>query len=247
MAKVNATGRSMSDPHVRLFARMTNTPAWLHLSGNAIKLLLHVAAYDNGQNNGAIFMSVRRASEGTGLDRKTVMRGFVELQEKGFLRQVTPGSFKIKRSPAAQWRLTWKTAPPLSMGPTNDYRVWREKKRGGNNSQERGENLHHVTGDQAPTGGETPPDDELDPQKTAKPDLGKKGTQIIATTGASPLRGCIADWWVSATGKQRVALASKAGVSPGELKAFVANDIDLDIGKQVALRTAIAGPTGKVA
>lgn len=129
MAKANATGRSSNDKHVRLYDWLTASEAWSELSGNAVKLLIYIATFDNGSNNGELFMSERHAADGINVSKKTAHRLLVELQEKGFLVQTAPGSFRTKRSPAAQWRLTFKPWPSRSKGPTNEWRNWRASKK----------------------------------------------------------------------------------------------------------------------
>lgn len=183
VAKVDATGRTKKkdDHHVRLYSWMTGTEAWKALSGNAIKLLVYIATFDKGDNNGELFMSERKAAAGTGFDRKTVRKLFRELEEKGFISCTAAGSFKAKRSPAAQWRLTWKSWPARSQGPTHDYRRWqpREKCRGEKFPITGGE-IPHANGKDRSTGGETPPVAEAELQISANPDWGETGPQSLA-------------------------------------------------------------------
>lgn len=241
-------GRSMSDPHVRLFAWMTNSEAWKALSGNAIKVILHIASYDDGKNNGEIFMSERHAAQGTGLDKKTVRRALVEAQEKGFLVKTGSGCFKAKRSPAATWRLTWKSSPPLSMAATNDWRKWKpgEKSRGENFPTTGGE-IPPSLAESTPDGGEIPPMPDQNPQFCVNQDGGEKGAQIIATAAVSAIRSTISEWWRMARPKERAALAKSHDLTVGELLAFVIGDGEIAFPKLVAVRASIAGPIGRAA
>lgn len=184
MAKVDATGRTKrkDDHHVRLYTWLTSSDAWRHCSGNAIKLLVFIASFDFGDNNGRINMSERRAAEGVHVDRKTVRKLFRELQEKGFLVCTSGGSFKAKRSPAAEWRLTWKAWPDRSQGPSNEYRRWRpsKKSRGEKFPISGGEIPHHQP-EPSSDGGESPPLNGHESQKSAKPDLGIFPPLTLAT------------------------------------------------------------------
>jgi hypothetical protein len=113
------------DRHVRLYAWLTNSPAWKDLSGNAVKLLVYLASFETGTNNGDLFMSERMAADGIGVSKRTAHRLFDELEEHGFIRATAKGYFSIKRGPATQWRLTWQSWPAASQGPTNEWRAWK--------------------------------------------------------------------------------------------------------------------------
>lgn len=144
MGKIDATGRTKrkDDHHVRLYSWLTRSDAWRNCSGNAVKLLIFIATFDFGDNNGRINMSERRAAEGIRVDRKTVRKLLRELQDKGFIACTSGGSFNAKRSPAAEWRLTWRSWPDRSQGPTHEYRRWQPTKNlGGKNSRITGEKL----------------------------------------------------------------------------------------------------------
>ncbi|MCH8617477.1 hypothetical protein LZ016_15370 [Sphingomonas sp. SM33] len=135
-------GRSAKkdDHHVRVYRWLQDSEAWAHASGNEIKALLYIAKFDFGDNNGRINMSERRLAEGIRVDRKTARKALRGLQEKGFLECTSPGSFRAKRSPAAEWRLTWKSWPDRSRAATHEYRRWRspEKTSGGETPRQRG-------------------------------------------------------------------------------------------------------------
>lgn len=116
--------RAAEKRHIRVYHDMTGTLAWEHLSGNAIKVLLHLVRFDNGELNGKLFYSDRTAAEGTGLSRNTCRRALAELVEKGFLAVVEKGHFDRKVRHATVYRYTWQAAPGVC-GPTHDYRKWR--------------------------------------------------------------------------------------------------------------------------
>jgi hypothetical protein len=62
--RVNATGRSIgSGHHVRFYRWELDSPAYRSLSIGARALLVELKALYMGSNNGALFLSVRRAAE----------------------------------------------------------------------------------------------------------------------------------------------------------------------------------------
>jgi hypothetical protein len=127
VGKINAKGRSRESRHVRLYGFMTSSAAWLDLSGNAVKLLIHLATFENGTNNGLIFLSERMAAEGIGVSKRTAGKLFDELERHGLIAPTAKGYFKVKRGPATQWRLTWLTW--AGKAPTNEWRAWQPEKK----------------------------------------------------------------------------------------------------------------------
>ncbi|MBN8844310.1 MAG: winged helix-turn-helix domain-containing protein [Sphingomonadales bacterium] len=111
--------------HMRLYKTMTDSLAWQHLSGNAMKVLLALVARDDGKRNGKIGFSCREASGVTGLSSRTCWRCFAELQEKGFIVCTQAGGFSRKVSHAALWRYTWAAWPEGRKGPTRDFEKWK--------------------------------------------------------------------------------------------------------------------------
>ena len=125
MSKANQKGRSTAEArHTRLPHNMTGSPAWLDLSGAAVKLLIALQRLDRGGDNGALFMSARKASDETGLSRNTVQKAFRELEEHGFIAAVDRGHFQVKGGPATSWRLTFVATPAQSRPPTHDWLRW---------------------------------------------------------------------------------------------------------------------------
>lgn len=117
--------RKKEPPHIRLYHSIMDCPAWYHLTGNSVKLLMHLVRLDNGKRNGQIAYSTRRAAEETGMSEKTCRRCLVELQEKGFIRCTQKGAFSLKVQHASEWRYTWAAWPEGKMGPTRDFEKWR--------------------------------------------------------------------------------------------------------------------------
>ena len=153
--------------HIRVYHSMMDTPAWLDLSGNAVKLLLKLSALNNGRNNGEIFLSCRNAAEQIGVGKKCAVRLFHELEEHGFIEATERGYFSVKQGPATSWRLTWQ--PTYSgRAPTNDYRNW-SKKDGGQNDSHMGVKMTPISTKPAAMGVKMTPRDNANPpfSKTA--------------------------------------------------------------------------------
>lgn len=117
------------DRHVRLFNFMTDSAAWLDLSGNAVKLICHLSKFENGSNNGDLFLSEREAATGIGVSKRTAGKLFDELESHGFIAATAKGHFVVKHGPATQWRLTWLPCPATKQGPTNEWRNWKPEEK----------------------------------------------------------------------------------------------------------------------
>jgi hypothetical protein len=61
------------------------------------------------------------------------------------------------------------------------------------------------------------------------------------------MRVSIGEWWRLAKPKERIGLAKRHKIEIGDLGKFIAGQSDLPIQKAIALRTAVAGPTGQAA
>jgi hypothetical protein len=107
---------------------MMDTPAWIDLTGPAVKLHLHLIRLSLGQDNGSMYCSERGAAKAIGVSRNTASRAFVELVEHGFLAEVDKGYFKIKTKTATTWRLTHLPIAGRS-APTHDYKNWRPEQK----------------------------------------------------------------------------------------------------------------------
>jgi hypothetical protein len=123
-------GRSDRGHFVMITFPMKESAAWLALSGNAIKLWIHLVYLSKGANGfgdkkgDELFLSARQAAEAVGVTRNTALRCFEELIGHGFLRQMSKGSFDVKGR-ASTWRLTHQEYPQANLGPTNEWRDWR--------------------------------------------------------------------------------------------------------------------------
>lgn len=182
--RINAKGRSRDSSHVRLFHFMTGSAAWADLSGNAVKLLVHLARFETGANNGELFLSERMAAEGIGVAKRTAAKLFDELEDHGFIAPTAKGYFSTQRA-ATQWRLTW--VPWAGKAATNEWRSWRPKEKS------RGQLLHVPGAEIAPettvrrtTGAEIAPVEAVAAQASGA----KIDPQSIAIVRDRPAQSC---------------------------------------------------------
>lgn len=120
--------RSPDDWFIQIYKTMLDEPAWKALRGSSVKLLLCLKSYYNGSNNGQVFLSVDKAAADTGLSRGAVVRGFADLQDKGFLRMVKEGTrVGDGQGEATVWMLTDAGAPALGIDRApRDYKAWQK-------------------------------------------------------------------------------------------------------------------------
>lgn len=109
---------------------MLKSEAWMATTTQARAVLIELHLRFNGFNNGRIALSVRDAAEACRISKNTVTRALRELQEKGFVRLMTAGSFNLKVPHAAEWCLT--EHPNSAAGErlsTMDFMKWRAPKK----------------------------------------------------------------------------------------------------------------------
>lgn len=119
--------RKREKKHVRSYKDQIDTDAWRGLSGSAVKVLLAMGLFENGDNNGEIFFSDRTGAELTGMSRHTVRRGLNELMETGFVYCSERGGFSRKIRHAATYGFTWLAGPKGSehRAPSHAYKKWK--------------------------------------------------------------------------------------------------------------------------
>jgi hypothetical protein len=124
--RVDAKGRSIGDArHVRLYRWELESPAYRSLSVGARALLVELKSLYNGDNNGALFLSVRRAAARMNCSKTFAAKMFAELQDRGFIRLKQPGGFNVKSGDgrATTWVLNeYAYAEALA---TKDFMRWR--------------------------------------------------------------------------------------------------------------------------
>jgi hypothetical protein len=235
VAKPNATGRRDDAKHVR-FYRYLWLPLLERLDGNAFKSLFYMLTFEDGTNNGNIYMGARTLAEGIHVDKKTALRCLQHLDRQGFIRPEQLGYFQQKGGPATRWRFTF--LPANGKPPTNE---WRQPPA----EQKSWEEIFPEAD------GEIPPAPSVDPDtvgKTGSVDaeirdlpVGEKGTQIIASSEGDPvavIRSAVCEWWRLASAKQRLKLAEQHKLQIGELLDFIGGG-ELPFPKLVAIRASV--------
>ena len=122
-SKRHKEGQYVPLPYAQL-----KSPAWRHLSGQAVKLWLELHTRFNGGNNGQLRLSYAEAGETLGMGKATVQRAYDELVAHGFIVLETEGNWYHRR--AHEWRLTTKPVqtPKGRVSPSNDWHHWRPQK-----------------------------------------------------------------------------------------------------------------------
>ena len=116
---VDQRGRSKRrGKFVALGNGLLTSEAWRSLSGSAIKYYVELRRQFNGFNNGDLHLSLKRATEGLGMGKHTVLRAQKELVEKGFIRMTMKGGFHQRM--ATTWALTDEAVPPTLA--THDFK-----------------------------------------------------------------------------------------------------------------------------
>lgn len=100
-------------------------PAWRAMSpyGRVLYVSLKARYSFKARNNGRLYLSTRQATKETGFNRKTVIRGFHEMQYYGFIVQTNPGCLGVNgKGKAPHWRLT--ELGYMLDPPTRDFMHW---------------------------------------------------------------------------------------------------------------------------
>ena len=123
---VRPDGRSKVEPYVRLPHWLLDCPAFLSLRPLPRALLLLLARRFNGRNNGRIGLGEREAARDLSMsDRAAVRRGFIELQERGFITCAREAGFAMKVGDrrAKEWTLAW--LPVGDVSASKAFMRWR--------------------------------------------------------------------------------------------------------------------------
>jgi len=119
--------RSQDGQYVPMPYAVLKSKAWRSLSGAAVKVWFELHVRYNGGNHGRIHLSMNEAAKNLSIGKTTAQRGFIELQEKGFIALEAEGNFFNRR--AHDWRLTTKpmqTAKGKEL-PSNEWQLWSPK------------------------------------------------------------------------------------------------------------------------
>lgn len=116
-------GRNRTSRFARLDHALLQSPAFRALSCPARALLLELVMLHNGQNNGALYLSVRNAAARLGFScLEAASKALSELEAMGFIVCTSDAHFRVKAAEHARarcWRLTFEFAG--RKGPTLDY------------------------------------------------------------------------------------------------------------------------------
>ncbi len=129
MTKTNATGRTTGamQPFVQVLKPTLKEPAWKALSYGARCLYITLKSYYFGDNNGRVYLGVRKAARELGASRSSTEIWFRDLTEHGFIVSTSDGFLGGDgKGTATSWRLT-----ELGFNgeqPTRDYKQWPNQK-----------------------------------------------------------------------------------------------------------------------
>jgi hypothetical protein len=128
--RVDATGRSIgSGHHVRFYRWELESPAYRSLSIGSRALLVELKSLYTGNNNGALFLSVRKAGEKLGGGKTLAAALFLELQDRGFIRPKVEAGFNWKTAARARkatcWILTEYPIGEAHRVGSRDFMHWR--------------------------------------------------------------------------------------------------------------------------
>ena len=125
MAKVDRKGRTKSatQPFVQVLKPTLQEPAWKALPYGARCLYITIKSYFMGNNNGRLYLSVRKAADELGASSTSTERWFQDLIKHGFIVPTAGGFLGAEgKGTATYWRLT-----ELGFNgeqPTRDYKDW---------------------------------------------------------------------------------------------------------------------------
>lgn len=127
MAKKTSHGSSQTQPFVSVLKPTLREPAWKDLRFGARCLYITVKSFYNGNNNGQLYLSVRKAADELGAAPSSVAGWFKELIDHGFIAKTGGGHFNgLGQGTATYWRLTELGC--LGAQPTRDYKNWQPAK-----------------------------------------------------------------------------------------------------------------------
>ena len=125
MTKTNATGRTTGamQPFVQVLKPTLKEPAWKALSYGARCLYITLKSYYFGDNNGRVYLGVRKAARELGASRSSTEIWFRDLTEHGFIVSTSGGFLGSDgKGTATSWRLT--EIGYMGEQPTKDYKDW---------------------------------------------------------------------------------------------------------------------------
>jgi hypothetical protein len=127
--RVNAKGRNNAGPpYVQVLKPTLQEPAWKDLNYGARCLYITLKSFYNGENNGQIFLSARKAADELGTTSlSSIIKWFRELEDHGFIKPIETGHLGVEgHGLATTWRLT--ELGYMREQPSRDYKNWSPKK-----------------------------------------------------------------------------------------------------------------------
>ena len=86
--------------HARIYAHWLTLPAWRDLSGDGVKLLIHLLAHYRPGENGLTDFSARQAGDAIGKAKSQGARALNELEAFGWIVVVRIGKFQARNKPS---------------------------------------------------------------------------------------------------------------------------------------------------
>lgn len=129
--KIDNKGRNVNSQtrFARLDHSLLHSAAYRSLNTAARSLLIEIISMFKGNNNGALWLSVRDAADRMGVsDTKTASRALRDLEAVGFIDMTKDAFFSVKASAASRarcWRLTWEFDNANKKSATFRWRDWK--------------------------------------------------------------------------------------------------------------------------
>ena len=99
--------KTKSPPFTQMINAFMDEPAFQQLSAGPQMLYVHLKRFYNGENNGQIYLSVRKAASLLNVSKNTASKYFGELERAGFIVATEVGRLGIDgKGKATSWRLT---------------------------------------------------------------------------------------------------------------------------------------------
>ena len=133
---VNQTGRNEPDiKFVQLHRWMLDSPAYRTLDVYGRALIVELDLLFDGNNNGAIGLSCRKAGKRINADKDKASRSLRTLHDRGFIFPTNEADFRFTASIATTWRLAWR--PYQGQKPGKEFMSWQPDKSGFRKSKKR--------------------------------------------------------------------------------------------------------------
>lgn len=118
--KKRSNGEKIGGQFAGLPHNLIKSRAFFELKGTAVKLLMLLMTRYNGRNNGRIAFGYSDA-EKLGVARNSTQRAFIELQDKGFIKQTKAG---VYRGNVSEWLLTFRSDDRNGHARTDDWKQY---------------------------------------------------------------------------------------------------------------------------